>query len=118
MLKDGKPFSYNSRLALSYLGETRIELIQNLEGETVFTEFVRDHGYGLHHCGIYVPDIEASLAEARACGIRVLQEGGGFGPDGDGYFAYLDTHKMFGITYEIIERPKRRYEPDSIYPAS
>ena len=112
----GKPFEYKARIALSYLGETRIELIQNLEGKTVYTEFIDKHGYGLQHLGIYVADIETALREARSAGFSVLMEGGGFGLDGDGHFAYLDTEDPFGITYELIQRPLRRHEPEAVYP--
>jgi hypothetical protein len=43
-------------------------------------------------------------------------EGAGFGLDGDGHFAYLDTEELLGITYELIQRPLRRYEPEAVYP--
>ncbi|MDR1930052.1 MAG: VOC family protein [Treponema sp.] len=117
MTRNGRPISYKSRIALSYFGETRAELIQHLEGDTVFAEFIERHGYGLHHLGIYVPDIQAALAEARSAGIAVSQEGAGFGLDGDGHFAYLDTDELFSITYELIQRPLRRHEPEAVYPA-
>ncbi len=68
----GKPVDYKARIALSYLGETRIELIQNLEGKTVYTEFIDKHGYGLQHLGIYVADIETALREARSAGVSCL----------------------------------------------
>ena len=116
MRRHGEPCEYKSRIALGYLGGSRVEFIQPLEGETVYSEFVAKHGYGVQHLGIYVPDIEAALAEARAGGLHVAMEGSGFGLDGDGYFAYLDTEAKFGTTLELIQRPLRRHEPESIYP--
>jgi catechol 2,3-dioxygenase-like lactoylglutathione lyase family enzyme len=116
MIRNGVPVSYSARIALSYLGETRIELIQHLEGDTVYAEFARRHGYGIHHVGIYVADIKAAMAEAEAAGIKITMEGAGFGLDGDGHFAYLDTDSRFGTTYELIQRPKRRREPEAVYP--
>lgn len=116
MTRNGKPSSYSARIALSYFGESRIELIQNLEGDTVYGEFAEKHGYGVHHLGIYVEDLEATLAEVRDAGIRITMEGAGFGLDGDGYFGYLDTEELFGTTYEIIKRPKRRHEPEAVFP--
>jgi methylmalonyl-CoA/ethylmalonyl-CoA epimerase len=117
MTRNGRAFEYKARIALSYFGESRIELIQNLEGDTVYSEFTRRHGYGVHHLGIYVPDIGAALAEAREGGFTTTMEGAGFGLDGDGHFAYLDTDESFGTTFELIQRPKRRHEPESVYPA-
>jgi len=60
MKRFGQPFVYKARIALSYFGETRIEVIQNLEGETVYADFIHQHGYGIHHLGIYVKNIRRS----------------------------------------------------------
>jgi len=116
MIRRGRPVVYKARIALGYFGETRIELIQHLEGDTVYAAFIERRGYGIHHLGIYVPDIEQALAEARAAGFEVTMEGGGFGLDGDGRFAYLDTEERFGTTYELIQRPQRRRDPEAVYP--
>jgi hypothetical protein len=42
--------------------------------------------------------------------------GAGFGLDGDGAYAYLDTEDDLGTTFELVERPKRRVTPERIYP--
>ena len=52
MIYRGKNTSYSSRIGLNYIGATRIELIQPLEGYTIFNEFIEKHGYGQHHLGI------------------------------------------------------------------
>ncbi|MDR2095113.1 MAG: VOC family protein [Treponema sp.] len=114
----GKPIYYSARLALGYFGKTRIELIQNMEGHTIYTDFINNHGYGVQHLGIYVSDMREALRDASEAGFSVLMEGGGFGLDGDGHFAYMDTEKDLGVSYELIQRPKRRHEPDMIYPAN
>ena len=112
----GQPSEYKMRIALSYLGPMRIELIELGEGDTVYADFVRTHGYGVHHLGILVEDMEAALAEAAAAGVAMLQDGAGFGRDGDGHYAYLDTEDEIGVMLELIERPKGRVPPDKIYP--
>ncbi|WP_432962471.1 VOC family protein [Treponema sp. OMZ 840] len=112
-----KPIMYKAKVALTYFGQTRIELIQNLEGHTIYTDFIEKHGYGVQHLGIYVEDIQKALKDAAAAGFSVVMEGGGFGLDGDGHFAYLDTEEVYGITYELIQRPLRRHEPESVFPA-
>ncbi|MBC7237671.1 MAG: VOC family protein [Chloroflexi bacterium] len=113
----GRPTDYAMRLALSFIGSLRIELIEVLRGETVYADFVREHGYGLHHLGVLVEDMNEALAQARAAGLEMIQDGAGFGRDGDGRFAYLDTEKLIGTTLELIERPKARIPPERIYPA-
>jgi 4-hydroxyphenylpyruvate dioxygenase-like putative hemolysin len=112
----GEPTEYKMRVALSYLGPLRIELIEMVEGDTIYAEFVEQHGYGVHHFGVLVEDMQAAIAEAEAAGLTMTQDGSGFGADGDGHYAYLDTEDQIGTTIELIERPKGRMPPEKIYP--
>ena len=116
MTRHGKPCEYKMKIALSYIGKMRIELIEPLEGDTVYKEFIEDHGYGVHHLGVLTDDMKGSLKNAESSGIAMTMDGAGFGPDDDGHYAYLDTEKLIGTTIEFIERPKRRNPPERIYP--
>lgn len=113
----GKDVDNALRIALSYFGPTRIELIEVKESPSLQDDFIEEHGYGVQHLGILVDDMGIAIEEARKKGFEVIQEGSGFGPDGDGHYAYLNTKELFGITYEMIERPKRRHKPDKIFPS-
>lgn len=112
----GEPADYAMRLALSWIGPLRIELIQPLGGDSVYHDFVREHGYGFHHLGVLVEDMAAALARAEEAGLTMIQDGSGFGLEGDGHYAYLDTQELIGVDLELIERPKRRLTPEAIYP--
>jgi methylmalonyl-CoA/ethylmalonyl-CoA epimerase len=116
MTYHGEPAEYRMRIALSYLGPLRVELIEPLEGDTVYADYVREHGYGVHHLGLLVEDMGKALDEASAAGLEMIQDGAGFGLDGDGHYAYLDTADAIGVTLELIERPKGRAEPEKVYP--
>jgi 4-hydroxyphenylpyruvate dioxygenase-like putative hemolysin len=104
------------RLGLSYIGSMRIELIEPFSDNTVYADFVRKHGYGVHHFGILVDNMEEALTQARAAGLQMTMDGSGFGRDGDGHFAYIDTEPILGVTLELIDRPAERVEPEQIYP--
>ncbi len=112
----GRPAEHKMRVALSWLGPLRIELIEILEGDTVYDEFVKAHGYGVHHFGVLVDDMKEALKCAEAAGLQMTMDGSGFGLDGDGHYAYLDTEELIGTTLELISRPKRRAQPEKIYP--
>lgn len=116
MSYQGQPSEYKMRVALSYLGPMRIELIEPVEGDTVYADFVEEHGYGVHHFGLLVENMEEAIAQAEAAGLVMTQDGAGFGADGDGHYAYLDTEEKIGVTLELIERPKGRMPPEKIYP--
>lgn len=118
MRRWGKDTSYCMRTAVADAGATRLELIQPIEGDTIFSEFVLKNGYGkVQHFGIAIDNMAEALKIVRKAGIGVTMEGSGYGLDGDGYFAYLDTENIIGITLELMERPKRRHRPEKVYPA-
>ena len=113
----GKHNEYKVRIALAWIASTRIELIEMIEGDTVFADFVKEHGYGVHHFGILVDNMESSIAEAEATGFTVIQDGAGQGRNDDGHFAYLDTEDKIGFTIELIELPKDRWPPEKTFPS-
>ena len=117
MTRNGEPTDYAMRVALSYFGKMRIELIEQKKGDTVYTDFIKDHGYGIQHLGVLVDDMKTAIAQAEASGIAMIMDGAGFGPDDDGHYAYLDTEKYIGTTIELIQRPKGRKDPERIFPS-
>lgn len=116
MTYHGESTEYRMRIALSRIGPLRIELIEPMEGDTVYADFVEKHGYGVHHFGLVVEDTDAKIEEAASAGIKMIQDGSGFGKRGDGHYAYLDTEEMIGVTLEFIELPNERIRPEKIYP--
>lgn len=113
----GEPADYKMRVALANWGNTRIELIEHLEGKSIYADFISEHGYGFHHVGILVEDMQSAIQSVKKAGLRIIQDGSGFGLDGDGYYAYLDTERLLGVIIELIQRPKRRSPPEKIFPA-
>ena len=118
MRRNGNDAEFAMDTAVANAGTTRLELIQPIHGDTIYDEFVRKNGYGkVHHFGLAVDNMQESLEIARRAGFTVTMEGSGYGLDGDGHFAYLDTEETFGITLELMERPRRRRTPWKIFPA-
>jgi catechol 2,3-dioxygenase-like lactoylglutathione lyase family enzyme len=106
MTYQGEPSDYKMRVALSYLGPMRIELIEMIEGDTVYADFVKEHGYGVHHFGVLVEDMGEAIADAEAAGLAMTQDGAGFGRDGDGHFAYLG-HRGQDRRHHRVDRAAR-----------
>ena len=104
------------RLALAGAGP-QIELIEPLTGPSLYHEWLDEHGEGLHHIGMRVPDLQAGIRDMAERGWDVLQSGRGYGLDGDGGFAYLDTTAELGVILELIEVPARRREPEAVVDA-
>jgi hypothetical protein len=95
---------------------TRIELIEHKDGDSIYADFINDHGYAVQHLGFLVDNMDEAIKQAEAAGFKIIMDGSGFGPDGDGHYAYLDSEKDFSLTIELIQRPKNRHTPEKIYP--
>jgi methylmalonyl-CoA/ethylmalonyl-CoA epimerase len=112
----GQPADYQMRIALSQLGPLRIELIEAKEGDSIYADFIQEHGYGVHHLGVLVEDMDNALKQTHSAGLNMIQDGSGFGLDGDGHYAYLETEEFLGVTLELIQRPNTRVRPEKVFP--
>jgi catechol 2,3-dioxygenase-like lactoylglutathione lyase family enzyme len=68
----GRPADFVADISLSYAGDTQLELIAPVSGESIYTEFLDRSGPGLHHICIEVDDVDAAVAER---GVEVVQRG-------------------------------------------
>ena len=74
----GQPADFVAHISLSYAGDTQLELIQPVRGESVYTEFLDASGPGLHHVCIEAADVdtfETMLRDAERDGAPVLSRG-------------------------------------------
>jgi catechol 2,3-dioxygenase-like lactoylglutathione lyase family enzyme len=114
----GEPCSFGLRHALAWQGDRQFELVQPTEGPSIFADHLAEHGEGLHHVGIYVPDHATAVAEMVRDGFRLLQRARGFGQEGDGAFAYFSSSDPgLPAVVELIEAPAVRRPPLFVHPA-
>lgn len=113
MIVRGKPETYSMKIGLTNIGPLMFELIQPLEGESIYKEFLEKKGEGLHHIASFkLDDVEEAIEYLKKQGISVLQSGRWHGS----YFAYMDTEKTLGMVVELVKRTKERPPPEEIYP--
>lgn len=96
----GQPADFLADISLSYAGEMQLELIAPTSGESIYTDFLRAGGPGLHHICVEADDIDAAVASAARSGADVVQRGvmpGGL------EFAYV-TAAQAGVPYLEIAR--------------
>jgi len=68
----GRPADFVADISLSYAGDTQLELIAPVSGESIYTEFLDRAGAGLHHVCIETDDLERALVQR---GAEVVQRG-------------------------------------------
>ena len=100
----GKDSIISTRLALSRTLNVQIELIQHIEGECIFKEFLDSGREGLHHFGIYVDDLEAVVKGFTDQGYEILHQR----IIAKQKVAYINTEKDLGILLEFQETIRRK----------
>jgi methylmalonyl-CoA/ethylmalonyl-CoA epimerase len=98
----GKKAYYNVKVAMAQQGVVQLQLIEYLEGKTIFEEFLREKGEGLHHIAFKVGDLSAALARSASKGLRVLQQDQFVGGGG---LVHLESTKMVGFIIKLIQHP-------------
>ena len=100
----GKPVDSIWIMGFCSLGPVELELIQPITGPTIYHDFLKEKGEGMHHLGFDVRDIDEKIALCKKMGIRIIQSGQG----STSRFVYLDTAAVGGVIFELIQRQSRR----------
>ena len=92
------------KVALTNVGHMQLELIEPLDDDNIYAEFLREYGEGLHHIACAVDDFDETISVLKGKDVGVLQEGETLGGMG---FAYLDTQDAMSCITEIYKFPDK-----------
>lgn len=90
----GAPADHVADISLSYAGNTQLELIAPVRGDSIYAEFLSTHGPGLHHICVEVADFDEAVRQAGAVAPVVAH---GVMPGGM-RFAYVSAARA-GVPY-------------------
>ena len=110
----GRPANLRIRAAIAELGDLALELIEPADDDSVFAEFLKEHGEGLCNLTLEVDDYDAAVQKLTGRGAQVMQSANWAGTR----FAYLDTRGLLGFITEIYHTPPgtKWPVPDATYP--
>jgi methylmalonyl-CoA epimerase len=89
------------KVAMLPAGESRIELLEATETDSVIAKFIEKRGEGLHHVAIQVPDLASSVERLKSSGARLLNDP----RRGAGGHLYVFVHPSStgGVLLELIQ---------------
>jgi hypothetical protein len=93
----GRPADFVADISLSYAGDTQLELIAPVRGDSIYTEFLSSVGPCLHHVCVEADDVEQALAQRGAEAVQRGVMPGGM------EFAYVSAADA-GVPYLEIAR--------------
>ena len=103
----GEPVTGKLKTRETWIGPVFLQLVQQVEGESLVSEFIRRKGEGVFHMGFIVDNIDEAEDKVAKMGLKVTQRARR--DDGSGY-AFLDTESYAGVTLEIKEDPREKKE--------
>ncbi len=89
------------KTAMLPVGESRIELLEPTEEDSVIGKFLAKRGEGLHHIAVQVNGIDAMFAKLKAEGVRLASDAVRIGAGGHRYF-FVHPASTGGVLLEIV----------------
>lgn len=95
----GQPTPGRARITFFKLRQIYLELIEPINGPSVWNDSLITRGQSLHHITIKVKGLEKRLTRYKKEGWSVIQSG----KHSSGRYAYLDGTAHFGAILELLE---------------
>ena len=84
--------------------ESRIELLEPLDGESPVAKFLETRGEGIQHLAVRVKNIEVALEDFRQKGVTLIDEKPRAGAEG-ARIAFVHPKSTRGVLLELVQKP-------------
>ncbi|MFC1930776.1 VOC family protein [Chloroflexota bacterium] len=113
----GKPAWARERLGHAYIGDLEIELVQPIEGDSLYQDWIDEHGEGLHHLKFLCDDIDGVSKALTEQGFTSIQNGHFGDPKMKaGGFNYIDIPPLHCIWEPVHKLKTLPMEPNFYVP--
>jgi methylmalonyl-CoA/ethylmalonyl-CoA epimerase len=92
------------KVAMIEVGETRIELLEDLDPEGTISKFIEKRGEGLNHIALEVDDIYEAVKQLKNKGYRVISDPAKGA--NNTIVTFIHPKDANGVMIELVERRK------------
>lgn len=85
------------------IGESELELLESTTDDGPVAKFIEKNGEGVQHIALRVDDIDATLAELKEKGVRMIDQEPRYGA-GNARIAFVHPKATHGVLLELCER--------------
>ena len=97
----GEPVNFTARMAFTELGPVELEIIQPLEGKSIWADFLAEHGEGIHHLRFNVDDVKPVQEYLAQHDVVSAQHGSGIRPNT--MWMNFASEDLIGFVVEIMK---------------
>ena len=84
------------------LGDSAIELVEGKSEDSAIKKFVESKGPGIHHIAVVVENIEATIAQLKSDGVKLIDESPRPGKE-NSRVAFIHPKSTERVLYELVE---------------
>ena len=85
------------KIALAQVGNMQLELVQPVEGPSIYRDWLEEHGEGLHHMNFLVDDVDEAAEVLAIEGFTSIQSGRFEPREQKGAYNYIDIKPLRAI---------------------
>lgn len=97
----GQPTDARAKIAACDMGQIQFELLEPLDPQSSWNDYLERHGEGIHHVAFFVAKTGAPAKSFSEHGYTITHQGLFTGQSG--VYTYLDTDKDLGVVVELLE---------------
>jgi methylmalonyl-CoA/ethylmalonyl-CoA epimerase len=90
------------RIGFVPVGESSIELLEDISGSSAIKKFLDNNGEGIHHIAFEVDDIHQAVDELKQKGVKLIDETPRAGAHGM-TIAFLHPKVTHGVLIELVQ---------------
>ena len=102
----GKPAWAREKMGLAQAGGVQLELLEPVEGDSIYQDFITEHGEGLHHLNFLVDDLDGTAEILAKEGFPTIQSGRVGSPEDPSGYNYIDIKPLHAI-WEPVHQGKK-----------
>jgi methylmalonyl-CoA/ethylmalonyl-CoA epimerase len=96
-------------IASFQVGESHFEILSPIRSDSVISGILEKRGPGIHHIAMEVEEIEKSISDVKAKGLRLTSDVPRRGSD-DTRITFIHPKSLFGTMLELVEVPNHHKE--------
>ena len=90
------------KIAFIPIGDSSVELLQDVSGSSAIKKFLDKNGEGIHHIAYEVDDINQAISELKAKGVKLIDEKPRQGAHGMSV-AFMHPKATHGVLMELCQ---------------
>ena len=96
------------KIAFIPIGDSSVELLQDVSGASAIRKFLDKNGEGIHHIAYEVDDINEAISELKAKGVKLIDEKPRQGAHGMSV-AFMHPKATHGILMELCQPSEEKH---------